>query len=266
MNSPVRIIPCLDVKNGRVVKGIHFQDLRDAGDPVAIARRYQDQGADELAMLDISATNEGRDTMVDLVAQVTQAISIPLTIGGGIRSLADMERLIQAGAARLSVNSAAVTQPGLIRAAAQALGSARIIVAIDARRSGGTDAAPRWEVLTHGGEHGTGLDAIAWARDMQDAGAGQILLTSMDRDGTREGFDLALTRAIADAVDIPVIASGGVGSLQDLADGVLEGGAQAVLAASIFHFGDYTIAQAKAFLAERGIATTSGPEPDNPAA
>ncbi|MFA5520768.1 MAG: imidazole glycerol phosphate synthase subunit HisF [Castellaniella sp.] len=260
MNPAVRIIPCLDVKNGRVVKGINFQGLRDAGDPVEIARRYQDQGADELAMLDISATNEERNTMVSLVEEVAGVIRIPLSIGGGIASLQDMQRLIDAGATRLSVNSAAVRRPELVAEAARALGSDAIIVAIDAQRSNEGDAAPRWEVLTHGGERSAGLDAIAWARQMADAGAGQILLTSMDRDGTREGFDLALTRAVSDAVNIPVIASGGVGSLQHLADGVLQGGAQAVLAASIFHFGTHTIAEAKDFLNRCGIRTL----PDTP--
>lgn len=252
----VRIIPCLDVNAGRVVKGVNFVGLQDAGDPVEIARRYNDQGADELTLLDITATTEDRDHIVPVVEAVKRVITIPLAIGGGIRSLADIQRLLDAGADKVSINSAAVREPELIREAAQKFGSERIIVAIDVRRASSSDNTPKWEVLTHGGARASGLDVIDWAKKMAEYGAGALLLTSMDRDGTKQGFDLALTRAVSDAVSIPVTASGGVGNLQHLADGVLKGGASAVLAASIFHFGDYTINEAKEFLRKQGIQTS----------
>ncbi|HEY8554681.1 MAG TPA: imidazole glycerol phosphate synthase subunit HisF [Burkholderiales bacterium] len=244
-----RIIPCLDVDNGRVVKGVRFVDIRDAGDPVEIARRYDEQGADELCFLDITASAEGRDTIVHVVERVAEQVFIPLTVGGGVRSVADVRRLLNAGADKVSINTAAVTRPELVREAAEHFGSQCIVVAIDARAAG----PGRWEVYTHGGRKPTGLDAVEWARRMAAYGAGEILLTSMDRDGTRDGFDVALTRAVADAVPIPVIASGGVGNLDHLVQGVLQGHADAVLAASIFHFGEYTIAQAKRHMAAAGI-------------
>jgi imidazole glycerol-phosphate synthase subunit HisF len=248
-----RIIPCLDVDRGRVVKGVNFVGLRDAGDPVEIARRYDEQGADELAFLDITASSDERDLLVHAVESVAAQVFIPLTVGGGVRRVEDVRRLLNAGADKVSINTAAVQNPALVAEAAGRYGAQCIVVAIDAKRVDGGSAAPRWEVYTHGGRRGTGLDAIAWARRMQQAGAGEILLTSMDRDGTREGFDLQLTRAVADAVDVPVIASGGVGSLEHLAEGVLVGRADAVLAASIFHFGEFTVRQAKEHLARRGI-------------
>ncbi len=243
-----RIIPCLDVTGGRVVKGVNFVALRDAGDPVEIARRYNGEGADELAFLDITASSDGRDTIVPVVEAVAAEVFIPLTVGGGVRTSADVRRLLNAGADKVSINTAAVQDPAVVEDAAGRFGSQCIVVAIDARRAGSG-----WEVFTHGGRKPTGLDAVAWARRMQAAGAGEILLTSMDRDGTRAGFDLALTRAVAEAVDVPVIASGGVGNLEHLADGVLEGRADAVLAASIFHYGEYTVRQAKEVMAARGI-------------
>jgi imidazole glycerol-phosphate synthase subunit HisF len=243
-----RIIPCLDVTAGRVVKGVNFVDLRDAGDPVEIARRYDDQGADELCFLDITASSDERDTIVHVVEGVAAQVFIPLTVGGGVRSAADVRRLLNAGADKVSINTAAVQDPGVVEDAAGRFGSQCIVVAIDAKRAGGG-----WEVFTHGGRKPTGLDAVEWARRMQAAGAGEILLTSMDRDGTRAGFDLALTRAVAEAVDVPVIASGGVGNLEHLAAGVIEGKADAVLAASIFHYGEYTVRQAKELMAARGI-------------
>jgi len=243
-----RIIPCLDVTAGRVVKGVNFVALRDAGDPVEIARRYDEQGADELAFLDITASSDQRDTIVHVVEAVAAQVFIPLTVGGGVRSAADVRRLLNAGADKVSINTAAVQDPGVVEDAAGRFGSQCIVVAIDAKRAGGG-----WEVFTHGGRKPTGLDAVEWARRMQAAGAGEILLTSMDRDGTRAGFDLALTRAVAEAVDVPVIASGGVGNLEHLAAGVLEGKADAVLAASIFHYGEYTVRQAKAVMAALGI-------------
>jgi cyclase len=243
-----RIIPCLDVTAGRVVKGVNFVNLRDAGDPVEIARRYDEQGADELAFLDITASSDERDTLLHVVEDVAAQVFIPLTVGGGVRSAQDVRRLLNAGADKVSINTAAVQDPGVVEDAAGRFGAQCIVVAIDAKRSGG-----RWEVFTHGGRRATGLDAVAWARRMQAAGAGEILLTSMDRDGTREGFDLALTRAVAEAVDVPVIASGGVGNLEHLAAGVLEGKADAVLAASVFHYGEYTVRQAKELMAARGI-------------
>jgi imidazole glycerol-phosphate synthase subunit HisF len=248
-----RIIPCLDVDRGRVVKGVNFVGLRDAGDPVEIARRYDEQGADELAFLDITASSDERDLIVHVVESVAAQVFIPLTVGGGVRRVEDVRRLLNAGADKVSINTAAVQNPALVAEAAGRYGSQCIVVAIDAKRAGGGSSAPKWEVFTHGGRRATGLDAVAWARKMQEAGAGEILLTSMDRDGTRGGFDLPLTRAVADAVDVPVIASGGVGTLEHLAEGVLEGRADAVLAASIFHFGEFTVRQAKAHLARRGI-------------
>ena len=243
-----RIIPCLDVTAGRVVKGVNFVNLRDAGDPVEIARRYDDQGADELCFLDITASSDERDTIVHVVEAVAAQVFIPLTVGGGVRSAADVRRLLNAGADKVSINTAAVQDPGVVEDAAGRFGSQCIVVAIDAKRS-----TAGWEVFTHGGRKPSGLDAVEWARRMQAAGAGELLLTSMDRDGTRAGFDLALTRAVAEAVDVPVIASGGVGNLEHLAAGVLEGKADAVLAASIFHYGEYTVREAKELMAARGI-------------
>jgi cyclase len=245
-----RIIPCLDVTGGRVVKGVNFVALRDAGDPVEIAARYNDQGADELTFLDITATSDGRDLILHMIEAVASQVFIPLTVGGGVRTVADVRRLLNAGADKVSFNSAAVADPEVIRAASHKYGAQCIVVAIDAKRQ----AAGGWHVYTHGGRKDTGLDAVAWARRMADQGAGEILLTSMDRDGTRTGFDLELTRAVADAVDVPVIASGGVGTLDHLADGITVGGADAVLAASIFHYGQHTIAEAKALMASRGIS------------
>ncbi|CAD5372182.1 imidazole glycerol phosphate synthase, catalytic subunit with HisH [Rubrivivax sp. A210] len=245
-----RIIPCLDVTGGRVVKGVNFVELRDAGDPVEIAARYNEQGADELTFLDITATSDGRDLILPIIEAVASQVFIPLTVGGGVRSVADVRRLLNAGADKVSFNSAAVAEPRLIRDASDKYGAQCIVVAIDAKaRPGGG-----WDVYTHGGRKNTGLDAVAWATRMAELGAGEILLTSMDRDGTKAGFDLALTRAVADAVPVPVIASGGVGTLQHLADGIRIGGADAVLAASIFHYGEYTVGQAKALMAEAGIA------------
>jgi len=255
MGLAKRIIPCLDVDAGRVVKGVRFVDIRDAGDPVAVARRYDEQGADEITFLDITASSDGRDTIVHVVEQVASQVFIPLTVGGGIRSVQDMRRLLNAGADKISINTAAVQHPELVAQAAERFGSQCIVVAIDAKQVRGADdpQGPAWEVFTHGGRRGTGLDVVAWARRVVALGAGEILLTSMDRDGTRSGFDLALTRAVADAVPVPVIASGGVGGLSDLVDGVTLGGAQAVLAASIFHFGEHTVAEAKRCMAARGI-------------
>jgi cyclase len=243
-----RIIPCLDVDGGRVVKGVRFVEIRDAGDPVEVAQRYDEQKADEITFLDITASSSARNTMVEVVRRVAAEVFIPLTVGGGIREVADIHRLLHAGADKVSINTAAVTRPELVAEASHHFGAQCIVVAIDAKR-----ADQHWQVFTHGGRTPTGLDAVAWARRMADLGAGEILLTSMDRDGTRDGFDLALTRAVADAVPVPVIASGGVGELEHLAQGILEGGADAVLAASIFHFGEYTIEQAKAHMAARGI-------------
>jgi imidazole glycerol-phosphate synthase subunit HisF len=250
-----RVIPCLDVDAGRVVKGVRFVDIRDAGDPVVVARRYDEQGADEITFLDITASSDGRDTIVHVVEQVASQVFIPLTVGGGIRSVDDMRRLLNAGADKISINTAAVQHPDLIAQAATRFGSQCVVVAIDAKcsREAGARAGPAWQVFTHGGRRDSGLDAVAWARRAVELGAGEILLTSMDRDGTRSGFDLALTRAVVDAVPVPVIASGGVGSLDDLADGIEIGGAEAVLAASIFHFGEHTVAQAKRVMAARGI-------------
>jgi len=244
-----RIIPCLDVNAGRVVKGVNFVELRDAGDPVEIARRYDEQGADELTFLDITASSDDRDLILSVIERVADQVFIPLTVGGGVRAVPDVRRLLNAGADKVSINTAAVTNPQLVADAAGKYGSQCIVVAIDAKRT----AAGKWEVFTHGGRKATGFDAIEWASKMCDLGAGEILLTSMDRDGTKSGFDLPLTRAVAEAVSIPVIASGGVGNLEHMADGILEGKADAVLAASIFHFGEYSIGEAKRFMAGRGI-------------
>jgi imidazole glycerol-phosphate synthase subunit HisF len=244
-----RVIPCLDVKDGRVVKGVRFVDLRDAGDPVEAALAYDAQGADELVFLDITASHEDRRTMLDVVRRTAEGIYMPLTVGGGIRSIDDVRRLLRAGADKVSLNTAALAAPALIRAAAERFGSQCIVVAIDARRESGE----RWGVYTHGGRRPAGRDAVAWAREAVALGAGEILLTSMDRDGTKDGYDLELTRAIADAVTVPVIASGGAGSLEHLVEGVTEGGADAALAASIFHFGIHTIAEAKAYMRDRGV-------------
>ena len=246
-----RIIPCLDVDNGRVVKGVRFLEIKDAGDPVEIARRYDKEGADEITFLDITASAHDRDTMVHVVEQVAGEIFIPLTVGGGIRTLEDIRRMLNAGADKVSINSAAVARPEFVREAAERFGSQCIVVAIDAKQV--SDEPKRWEIFTHGGRKSTGLDAIEWARRMVEYGAGEILLTSMDRDGTKSGFDLELTRAISDAVAVPVIASGGVGNLDHLADGVIDGKADAVLAASIFHFAEYTIREAKEHMARRGV-------------
>lgn len=248
-----RIIPCLDVENGRVVKGVKFVDIRDAGDPVEIARRYDDEGADEITFLDITASHEGRDTMLHTVERMASEVFIPLTVGGGVRKLEDIRALLQAGADKVGINSAAVSNPEFVRQAAGKFGSQCIVVAIDAKQVDVSQGEPRWEIFTHGGRKPTGRDAVAWAEQMARYGAGEILLTSMDRDGTKNGFDLGLTRAVSEAVNIPVIASGGVGDLQHLADGVLEGGADAVLAASIFHFSEYSIAEAKSFMANQNI-------------
>jgi cyclase len=269
MGLAKRIIPCLDVNRGRVVKGVNFVGLRDAGDPVEIARRYDEQGADELTFLDITASSDARDLLLHVIESVAAQVFIPLTVGGGVRKVEDVRRLLNAGADKVSINTSAVQNPQLVAESSSRYGAQCIVVAIDAKRvdpaadakrvdaeadakrvdSGGA----RWEVFTHGGRNPTGLDAVQWARRMQELGAGEILLTSMDRDGTKAGFDLALTRAVADAVDIPVIASGGVGTLQHLADGVIEGRADAVLAASIFHFSQFTVREAKDYMAARGI-------------
>ena len=251
-----RIIPCLDVTGGRVVKGVNFVALRDAGDPVEIAARYNDQGADELTFLDITATSDGRDLILHIIEAVAAQVFIPLTVGGGVRSVDDVRRLLNAGADKVSFNSAAVADPQVIRDASARYGAQCIVVAIDAKRRGGDDLAargPGWDVYTHGGRKNVQIDAVGWAQRMAACGAGEILLTSMDRDGTRVGFDLELTRAVSDAVSVPVIASGGVGSLEHLVDGIQIGGADAVLAASIFHYGEHTVGEAKALMAARGI-------------
>jgi cyclase len=245
-----RIIPCLDVTGGRVVKGVNFVELRDAGDPVEIAARYNEQGADELTFLDITATSDGRDLILPIIEAVASQVFIPLTVGGGVRSVDDVRRLLNAGADRVSFNSAAVARPELIREASDKYGAQCIVVAIDAKSKADGSG---WEVYTHGGRKNTGIDAVAWARQMAEYGAGEILLTSMDRDGTQIGFNLPLTRAVSDAVPVPVIASGGVGALEHLAEGIQIGGADAVLAASIFHYGTFTVGQAKALMAEHGI-------------
>jgi cyclase len=253
MGLAKRIIPCLDVADGRVVKGVQFEGLRDAGDPVEAARRYNQAGADELTFLDISASHEGRETMLHVVEAVAAEVFIPLTVGGGIRTLADVRRLLHAGADKVSINTAAVHHPERVREMSDAVGSQCIVVAIDARRVSGENEPPRWEIFTHGGRRPTGLDAVEWAERMADLGAGELLVTSMDRDGMQQGFDLELTRAISDAVAVPVIASGGVGNLDHLVDGIVKGHADAVLAASIFHFGTYSIMEAKRRMAEAGI-------------
>ncbi|MGB1799235.1 MAG: imidazole glycerol phosphate synthase subunit HisF [Gammaproteobacteria bacterium] len=252
MGLAKRIIPCLDVDNGRVVKGVQFVDIRDAGDPVEVANRYDKQGADEITFLDITASSDDRETMVHVVEQVASQVFIPLTVGGGIRSIEDIQRMLKAGADKVSINTAAVKDPEFVRRAAQQFGSQCIVVAIDAKQVE-SENEKKWEVFTHGGRNTTGLDVIEWAQKMADFGAGEILLTSMDRDGTRDGFDIELTRAVSEAVNIPIIASGGVGNLEHLADGVLHGKADAVLAASIFHFGEHTVAEAKACMAKQNI-------------
>lgn len=253
MGVAKRIIPCLDVDAGRVVKGVKFLDIRDAGDPVNVARGYNQAGADEITFLDITASSDNRDTIVHVVEQVAAEVFIPLTVGGGIRQVSDVRRLLNAGADKVGINTAAVTRPELVREASDKVGSQCIVVALDAKQVSSPGEAARWEIFTHGGRTATGIDAVQWAIKMAEYGAGEILLTSMDRDGTKIGFDLALTRAISDAVQIPVIASGGVGNLDHLVDGVIQGGADAVLAASIFHFGQYTIQQAKAHMAAQSI-------------
>lgn len=249
MGLAKRIIPCLDVDNGRVVKGVRFVDIRDAGDPVEVARRYDEQGADEVTFLDITASSDNRATMVHVVEAMATQVFIPLTVGGGIRKVEDVRRMLNAGADKVAINTAAVARPEFVKEASDRFGSQCIVVAIDAKQTG----PDRWEVFTHGGRQATGLDAVAWAKKMTEYGAGEILLTSMDRDGTKDGFDLTLTRAVSDAVSIPVIASGGVGNLDHLVDGILAGHADAVLAASIFHFGEYTVPQAKERMAAAGI-------------
>jgi imidazole glycerol-phosphate synthase subunit HisF len=249
MSLAKRIIPCLDVTAGRVVKGVNFLELRDAGDPVEIARRYDDQGADEITFLDITASSDERDLILHIIEAVASEVFIPLTVGGGVRAVEDVRRLLNAGADKVSINTSAVTNPQLVQDAAQKYGSQCIVVAIDAKRTGEN----KWEVFTHGGRKATGLDVVEWARKMEQLGAGELLLTSMDRDGTKSGFDLALTRAVSDAVTVPVIASGGVGGLQDLADGIKVGKADAVLAASIFHYGQHTVGEAKRFMAAQHI-------------
>jgi len=247
-----RIIPCLDVDKGRVVKGVQFVDIRDAGDPVEVARRYNEQGADEITFLDITASHEDRDTTLHTVERMAGEVFIPLTVGGGVRELSDVRNLLNAGADKVSINSAAIYNPEFVQAAADKFGSQCIVVAVDAKQTDHSDN-PRWEIFTHGGRKSTGIDAVTWAQKMTAYGAGEILLTSMDRDGTKNGFDLALTSLISEAVSVPVIASGGVGNLQHLVDGVVQGGADAVLAASIFHFGQYTIPEAKGYMADRGV-------------
>ena len=253
MSLAKRIIPCLDVDNGRVVKGVKFVDIRDAGNPVEVARRYDKEGADEITFLDITASSDNRDTIVHVVEEVANEVFIPLTVGGGIRTVDDVRRMLNAGADKVGINTAAVFNPDFVREASDKVGSQCIVVAIDAKKVSAEGEALRWEIFTHGGRKPTGLDAVEWAKKMAAYGAGEILLTSMDRDGTKVGFNLPLTRAISEAVSVPVIASGGVGNLDHLADGVIEGKADAVLAASIFHFAEYTIGQAKQHMADRGI-------------
>ncbi|MFA5983861.1 MAG: imidazole glycerol phosphate synthase subunit HisF [Methylococcaceae bacterium] len=253
MSLAKRVIPCLDVDNGRVVKGVKFVDIRDAGDPVQIARRYDREGADELTFLDITATHHDRETMVHVVEQVASEVFIPLTVGGGIRTLNDIQHMLKAGADKVSINSAAVSCPEFVRDASDRFGAQCIVVAIDTKKVSTPNEPDKWEIFTHGGRKATGLDTIEWAKKMVAYGAGEILLTSMDRDGTKAGFDLALTRAVSDAVAVPVIASGGVGKLEHLAEGIIEGKAEAVLAASIFHFAEFTVLQAKQYMADQGI-------------
>ncbi len=253
MSLAKRIIPCLDVRDGRVVKGVKFVDIKDAGDPIEVAKRYDNEGADEITFLDITASHEGRDTTALMVEKIAEQVFIPLTVGGGIRKAEDVRAMLNAGADKVAVNSAAILNPSLICELSERFGSQCIVIAIDAKQV--VDNPPKWEIYTHGGRKPTGIDAIEWAVNMTegDYGAGEVLLTSMDRDGTKDGFDITLTRAISDAVDVPVIASGGVGNLSHLSEGVLEGGADAVLAASIFHFGEYTVAEAKLSMQENGI-------------
>jgi cyclase len=253
MGLAKRIIPCLDVDQGRVVKGVQFVDIRDAGDPVEVARRYDNEGADEITFLDITASHEGRETIVHVVEQVASQVFIPLTVGGGIREVADVRRMLNAGADKVAINTAAVFNPEFVRQASDRFGSQCIVVAVDAKRVSAEDEPLKWEIFTHGGRKPTGIDAIEWCQKMVAYGAGEILLTSMDRDGTKQGFNLPLNRAVSQAVSVPLIASGGVGNLQHLADGVLQGGADAVLAASIFHFGEYSVGEAKAYMAKQGI-------------
>jgi len=253
MGLAKRIIPCLDVDKGRVVKGVQFVDIRDAGDPVEVAKRYNEQGADEITFLDITASHEARDTTVHTVEKIASEVFIPLTVGGGIRELSDIRTMLNAGADKVSINSAAVHNPEFVKAAADKFGSQCIVIAIDAKRVSTDNNAARWEIFTHGGRKPTGIDAVEWAKRMTDYGAGEVLLTSMDCDGTKNGFDNAVTRAISDAVPVPVIASGGVGNLQHLVDGVIEGGADAVLAASIFHFGQYSVPEAKDYMRKKGL-------------
>ncbi|RVU83766.1 imidazole glycerol phosphate synthase subunit HisF [Leucothrix sargassi] len=253
MGLAKRIIPCLDVDNGRVVKGVNFVDIRDAGDPVEVAARYNREGADEITFLDITASSDDRATTVDMVEKIASQVFIPLTVGGGIRQLEDVRRMLNAGADKVAINTAAIHNPELVREATNYFGSQCIVVAIDAKKVSAEGEPDRWDIFTHGGRRDTGIDAVEWAKKMADYGAGELLVTSMDRDGTKAGFNLPLTKAITDAVNIPVIASGGVGNLQHLADGVTIGGADAVLAASIFHFSEYTVGEAKAFMAEQGI-------------
>jgi cyclase len=253
MTLAKRIIPCLDVDNGRVVKGVNFVGIRDAGDPVEVAKRYNEQGADEITFLDITATHEGRDTTAHIVEKIASEVFIPLTVGGGIRSVEDIRCMLNAGADKVSINSAAVYNPGFVKEASDRFGAQCIVVAIDAKRVSSATQAPRWEIFTHGGRKETGIDAVEWAVRMADFGAGEILLTSMDCDGTKNGFDLGVTRAISEAVAVPVIASGGVGNLQHLVDGVVDGLADAVLAASIFHFGEYSIPEAKRYMRDQGV-------------
>ena len=253
MSLAKRIIPCLDVDQGRVVKGVQFVDIRDAGDPVEVARRYDEEGADEITFLDITASHEGGDTIVHVVEEVAGQVFIPLTVGGGIREVADVRRMLNAGADKVAINTAAVFNPEFVREASNRFGSQCIVVAVDAKRVSADGEPLKWEIFTHGGRKATGIDAIEWSQKMVEYGAGEILLTSMDRDGTKQGFNLPLNKAVSEAVSVPLIASGGVGNLQHLADGVLKGGADAVLAASIFHFAEYTVGEAKAFMAQQGI-------------
>lgn len=253
MGLAKRIIPCLDVEGGRVVKGVQFVDIRDAGDPVEVAKRYDEQGADEITFLDITASHEGRDTTIHMVQAIAEQVFIPLTVGGGIRAIEDIRNMLNAGADKVSINSAAITNPEFVREAAEKFGSQCIVIAIDAKKVSQEGEDNKWEIFTHGGRKPTGIDAIEWAVKMTDFGAGEVLLTSMDKDGVKTGFDIELTRAISDAVNVPVIASGGVGNLQHLADGVTQGKADAVLAASIFHFGEHTVQEAKAHMQAQGI-------------
>ncbi len=253
MGLAKRIIPCLDVDNGRVVKGVNFVDIRDAGDPVEIAARYNREGADEITFLDITASSDNRETILHVVEDVASQVFIPLTVGGGVRKVEDVRKMLNAGADKVAINTAAVFNPELVREASEFFGSQCIVVAIDAKQVSAKDEPLKWNIFTHGGRKDAGIDAVEWALKMAEYGAGELLVTSMDRDGTKTGFNLPLTRAITDAVNIPVIASGGVGNLQHMADGVLKGGADAVLAASIFHFGEYTVGETKAYMAAQGI-------------